>query len=313
MDVQNSQESFVEMLNKIRGHILESLYTGSFKYDASKRTLNQHLDMARNLNDEVLRGRTLTTLAIIEAEHNNFIEAEGYFLQARDIFEAANDASRLGTTLTNLGELARTWGKVEEAARYFQETRKILTGEEHRAALVYSYNNEGLLWLNEGDIERAIPLLREALDLANRLAPMPTHVKQLLPETLDGLARAYLDLGDLEQSKRLAMDALERALELAQLKKMAMTYQTAARLAMQMDLPGEDMDAESLLAKCENNWRRFHSNVELGKFLVIKGDYRREQGDIEAARACYQEAVTCYENAALPAKVDEAVNRLNLL
>ena len=310
MTAHNSQQTFLEMLYRIQDHIRENLYHGDFNYEGSLNTLQKHLDTAQQLNIPNLAGRTVSMCGIIELERNNYAAAEEHFLQARAYFEESGNTRRVGTTYLNTGEVMRRWGKLESAAEYYAHAREVIESINDGELLVFIANNEGMLWVNGKQPDRALPYLEKALEHASKMMPMTTRVKELLPEALDGMARAYMQLEKYDKALDYAQQSLERAVEVAVIDKMASANQTLARLAMLT--PERDDEVVKYLDESERHWRRFHSPVELGDFLTLKGDYYKGH-DANVARQAYEEALECYHQAERTGKAETLQNRLSVL
>lgn len=308
MKTQDGHSAFLEMLYTIQGHILDGLYQGDFNYEGAMNTLQKHLRTADEINNQTLVARTLTMIGIIELERNSYATAESYFNEAHDVYKAVGDMRRVGSMLSNLGEVMRRWGKLEEAGGYYHRAREVAKQTQNKEIQVYIESNEGMLWVNAGQPDRAIPFLKQALALSTNIVPLTKPIQELLSETLNGMARAYIQLGDLNTARDFALQSWEKATETAVVDQMAFAKQTLAQLAM-LD-PRDGDDVEQLLHESEQNWRRFHSPVELGDFLVIKGDFYKPL-DSQLAMQSYQEALECYQLAERSGKVEEMHIRLN--
>lgn len=309
MENSNNHDALLEMMAKIRQRIQESIYGQNFDYEASVRTLEQHLDVAQRMNDLALMGRTLSTLGMIEMDRNSdYARAQDYFMQAVEILERADMLAGVGSMLNNLGEIYRRWGKPEQAAGYYHQAREAARQSGNVSGEIYVYSNEGMLWLNEHQPERAIPLLRQAIDMANGLVPMPRKIKELLGETYFGLATAYLQLNDVQLARAMANMSLEYAQEMALVDQLAMAHQILAQIGMIDPLPYQDVAL--LMERSEYFWRHLNSPNDLGKFLVVKGDYLLQLEDISGSQQALEESLACFEAAKHALQADVVRQRL---
>lgn len=308
---KDNRDSFVQMLNNIRDHIMESLYTGDFKYDAAMRTLNQHLEIAHNMEEHMLQARALNAMATIELERNAFDKAEQLYLQAIEVHAVSGTPVGQGILMNNLGEVMRRWGKVEKAAEYYERAVPIF--EEHGTAdnIILIASNQGMLWTDAGQAERGIRYFQKALELAGSLDSVSKGTQGILSETLNGMARAHLQINDMYVATVFAERALEQALEVALVDKMAAAYQTMAQITIISEASPEVV--VNFLQKSEDNWRRFHSPSELGDYLMLKGDYLMQQSDINGAILAYEEAVSCFESINAVPQVEMVQDRLAAL
>lgn len=311
MATDDSRKSLVAMLMNIQQHIRQTLYRGDFNYDSAIRTLYQHLDTAAEIQDHLLRARTYVLLATIEAERNAFEHAETLFLQASDAYDAAGMPVGVAVMYNNLGEVMRRLGKVETASEYYQKAAPIVAEFGKPGHVINLASNQGLLWVGAGQPEKALPFFEEAMARVDSFVTVPREVSDMFSETLNGIALAYLQLGDLRAATEYAERALEQALEVATIDQMASAYQTLAQITIASEAsPNVIIE---LLDYSEQQWRRFHSNIQLGDFLLIKGDYFAAQGNTEAAGAAFAEALTCFEQIEVVDRMDRAQQRLHAL
>lgn len=309
MDNENSRNALIQMLSKIRDHILESIFTEHFDYEGSMRTLLQHIEAAQQLKDAKLLAQTYYALGSIAMDRTgDYDNAENYILKAKSAFEAANLPTSVAAMLNNLGEIYRRRGMPDEAAQYFEQCRIVCHEAGVRSTEIYGYSNEGLLWTEFGDFSRAIALFRTAIDMAYQSFQTRSDVKELLAETYFGLASAYLGLRDIPQARRMAKKSLEYAEELALVDQLAMAHQILAQVVM-VD-PQPDEDSSALLATSEHYWRQFNGPRELGVFLLVKGDWLLQQNDEENALLVFEEALKLFESIGHQRQAEIARQRL---
>lgn len=309
MDNQQSHDALLGMLGKIRESIADSIYSANFDYQRSVNTLKQHLDVAQRINDPVLAGRTLSMLGMIEMDRNaDYARAEEYILQAIDVYEEAQSPQQVGSMLNNLGEVYRRSGDPERASSYYAKARDLARQTENTAGEIYVYSNEGMLWVSEAQPERAIELLQQAVQMANGLMPMPDSVKKLLAETYFGLATSYLQLDDLVLARQMAVLSMEYAQEANLIDQLAMAHQVTAEVAMRD--PDATDNIEALLSRSELHWRQYKGPNELGRFLMVKSDYRLQLGDVEGSRLALEEASTHFQTARHDRQVEYIHDRL---
>jgi tetratricopeptide (TPR) repeat protein len=311
MKSEDSRNSLVEMLYNIQRHIREALYRGDFNYDTATRTLQQHLQTASEIEDNLLRARTLVLMATIDAERNVFDRAEELFLEASTAYDAAGLRAGAGVMFNNLGEVMRRQGNIEAASAYYQQAVPILEEHGGPSTMINLYSNQGLLWVGAKQPQKAISFFEEALRQVDEFVAAPRDVLDMISETLNGMAIAHLQLGELGTATEYAERALEQAIEVATIDQMAGAYQTLAEITIVSEASPEV--TMELLEKSEQQWRRFHSNVQLGDFLLIKGDFFVERGDTEQALLAYEEALACFTEVDVTNKVETAQQRLHTL
>lgn len=309
MENSSSRDALLGMLTKIRVRIAESIYKADFDYERATRTLQQHLDVAKKMDDTVLLARTYRVLASIELNRTgNYAQATIYYEEAIKGHEAVGDLINVGRVLNNLGEAYRRWGKPDQAAEYYEKARQLARQNENVPSEIYVTSNEGMLWLSEGRYEQAAALLQAAIEKANSLFPVPRQIRDLLSETYFGLATAYLQLKDLTVARKLAHQSLHYAQESALLDQLAMSHQILAQIAIADPLPYEDI--ELLMGRSEDYWRRYNSPNELGAFLLVKGDHLLQQGDFAGSQSAFQEALRCFESIGHQRQVARVQERL---
>jgi len=144
----------------------------------------------------------LHNLGIVYLKSGDWAKAHDAFVEARQIFRQVGNQWGLTTSALALGAHARLSGRGDEAERYLREglERSLGAGLLREEAIAREFLGD--LAFDRGDAAAALESYRQALALAERIAP----VGDLMSEVLRRVAEVHAALGDLEA----AQDAVER-------------------------------------------------------------------------------------------------------
>ena len=141
--------------------------------------------------------RTLFNLAVVRHALGDSARAEADLLRARALFANLNEAHpNLALCDAQLGRLCLASGRLNEAKTYFEATsrHRLETLGDRHPAYADSLNQRATADLRDGHPERAIPLLREALEIARDNLELAAIVQSRRQQTrMLNLVRRYLD------------------------------------------------------------------------------------------------------------------------
>jgi len=137
--------------------------------------------------------------------HNNLATALLYQGNDQDAIYHYNEALKINPNHTgahyNLGKIAANQGKIEDAILYFKKTLQV---SPNMPAALYN-----LSWIGATSEDDKFRNCKEAVKLAERLCKLQNYSQ---PLSLDALAAAYAEAGELDKAVKIARQGLNMAL-----------------------------------------------------------------------------------------------------
>ncbi|HLQ14483.1 MAG TPA: tetratricopeptide repeat protein [Candidatus Eisenbacteria bacterium] len=155
--------------------------------------------------------RLLGVLASVHTTNENWEAAIKTYEQAIAAGEVVQDLRRLSLVYSGLSVAYKETGQFSRAAQYAQRAIAIHETLQDRVSLARSENNLGLLLLMEGKTREARSHLERSLRIFEE-----TGVESDKPAVLLSLCEAAFAESDGDQAARLAREALDLALRVAQ-------------------------------------------------------------------------------------------------
>ena len=185
-------------------------YRGLGDYDAAQAQLEKAVALGRDAAPEGSEELALAMnkLARLCASQGRLPQGEQLFREALDIRRRilGPDHEDVGVILNNLGFHLAEMDRFEEAEQMLREAlalRRRLFGKES-SEVATTLNNLSIVIGWSGRRGETIPLLREALAIDQKLRGEHVNVAT----TMDNLALALTDIGELEEGERLSGDSL---------------------------------------------------------------------------------------------------------
>jgi serine/threonine protein kinase/tetratricopeptide (TPR) repeat protein len=182
------------------------LYTLLDNYEDAQPLFSQALEIADQLEDAELRGRTVRSFGHLLWRQGNYDEAVPWLEQAIENARASDDTSRLIVDLLNLGRALRRLDAFDRAVEIGDEALGLANETGNPADQSYAYNYMGHLFRAMERPDDAIDAFKEGARLA-REARIPAREGF----NLLGLAAIYLEKGELDEG----LAAYEESVQLA--------------------------------------------------------------------------------------------------
>ena len=147
----------------------------------------------------------LNILGTISAKDVDYPTAISKFREALRVSTRTGDRKGQATALANLGFLYLNSSALNQATASYNEAANLFRSIEHRAGEAQALTGLGMLARIEGDSLRAIELYQKALPMHKG-----TMDREGEAETLYELARAHLELGQVEAAYAEIARAIER-------------------------------------------------------------------------------------------------------
>jgi tetratricopeptide (TPR) repeat protein len=284
----------------VRAQIIERYREGALVYERDMITLSHELDLMARLGETAVAGRILGFMGAIETQRGHYIAAYDYFMGAMRFFDEAGDDVRVCGSLSNLGEVFRLWGKHEQALQYYDKARILAHEHEDWARLALILNNMGLLYLADGDTPHALEQLLASIEYGDRVTPRPDSQG----ETYSGIAQAYLALGQLEEAHQAASQALEISQGVNRADLIGLAYRTLGEVATRQNFtrfePGYFFERSRTVLHAAG------ATPEYGRTLLAEARWLFSQQKVTHAADNLNEAITLFEQLALPMEADLA-------
>jgi len=254
------------------------------KYHQSAKLFQQALEIHRKIGD--LRGElsALNNLGKVTELIGDLPEAVGYYTEAAEICQRIKDRLAEGVILTNLAQVTSSLGKYQEAQSLFEQAIAIRKeiGNDEGVAMAKNYLGDlhrrtGQFDLAQSDYEQAYTINRHI-----------DHPEQTF-SSLAGLSALARDLGDYDQAQVFSAQAAELLPEPSSHLYLDFLIQTSLLRTLTGDPEAAAVIGEEALAiSYDLPWFQAPAAKNIGHAYL-------SQGQLEKARAFYQQAATTYQ------------------
>lgn len=279
-------------------------------------------------DDGVRSAELLERLAGVAWHQSRAAAGKQYAEEALRIRRGLGHHEEAARLLRRKAALSIEEGDTETAGEALDEALRLLGGESDSSQLGAIYDDLGRLSLERGDLDRAESLLTRGLSLASLDSQGAEEVLALVSlgqlsvlggHVAAGVARLDLALALLREGRKLPFERLTRVyadgvrtLLLAQEYQQALVWAESAReLCTRQGVVGMDAFFRSMRAviltitsgeedtlaeasEAVSELRRT-ARAELRDALRVLGFIHRARGELDAARAAYEEAITLGE------------------
>ncbi len=175
---------------------------------------------------DLLRGRTLHGLGILQSMRNQAEQARSTFVASGEIFRRLGELGQLARSLNSQGGVARDQGEPAEARRLLEESLALWRSVGDRSRIGLVLGNLGLVARDEMDLPRARALLEEGLAIDAEHNNVWGAASKLL-----SLAIVALDEGDLGAARDLLVRCSAQYAELGERHGLTEAVDVAAWIA----------------------------------------------------------------------------------
>ncbi len=202
--INNSQEFFILALSTQSDYTNPNYYQDTRDY--FERSIKSHTDKSN-----------VFQYAVFLQEHNQFAEAEKYYLQCLDDFAHQLSQDERATTLNNLAILHSNQNNYEEALKEYEEALQIrrnlaeINPNTYLPDVAMTLNNLAVLHKNQNNYEEALKEYEEALQIYRSLDDInPNTYLSDVAMTLNNLAILHSNQNNYEE----ALEEFEEALQI---------------------------------------------------------------------------------------------------
>ncbi|HHH29747.1 MAG TPA: tetratricopeptide repeat protein, partial [Polyangiaceae bacterium] len=256
----------------------------SARHEQATRTLRRSVDVARGSGDARVLAVALGSLAFALQRNDKLDEAQAANEEALDLAQQAGDAGHVATTRLNLAGIARMRGDVATAIRHLEAAvdmgRRSGRQSTVRQALLNLANLDiylGRLARAQGSID-ALAAERESLGAVQRAQLFALEAEaSALSGDFDSAQQKCSACADAYEKLRRPVDAAEALLE---------------RVLFEVRDPSPDVPAlQETLFRAEALLS--DSGAHRPLLLQSRGQVARLAGELDQARAAFDEAIEC--------------------
>ncbi len=197
----------------------------SSKVEATEYLLKAQ-ELNKKLNDKTLEANIDISLAHIKYLYKDYLSAIGYTKEAIAIQEEEKDSLGLSATYNNLAVIYKNIGEFSDAIDYNNKSLKLNILLKDKSAIAKSYNNLGGVSEQMGHYKEAINYYKKAIALNNEIGSVNTSAYR-------NLANLYLQINDIEQSKEIYLNALDKLKKHTNIKIEKDIYNVLLHIALQ--------------------------------------------------------------------------------
>jgi tetratricopeptide (TPR) repeat protein len=199
-------------------------------------------------------------------------EADQALQRSLELYRKLDDDWGQGHSLNDLGEVAIDKGNFEQAFTNFDSARRLFEKLNHRDGLTAVMVNRGRALLDQGQSSQALPLLSKALRLALERTKRSGY---MLGPIYLLIARASLELGELDRARTVANDALKMVETAGNQEYMA---QAQATLAQIHAAQGDPATAQTMYEQALTLFEQVGSRIRLIRTKQSYADFLAKQG-----------------------------------
>ncbi len=316
-------------------------YENLKKPDEALRNFQQSIEINRSLGKKGGVANSLAEIADVQESQGKTEAAVASFKEALDLDREIGAKKNEADTMIDFGVLYESKGQYDKALQLYKESLQMQRDFGNETYQALCLNNIGNVYLAQGKSDDAITYYQQSLQLREKLG-IPADIAQTLHNLAEGYARAaqydnsiqsYLRALDL---RRKSEDKLGAALEsfgtgmvfLHQGRYGAAVSSTEEAVngftalkdrsrsmaqiqdgyAQALVMAGRGSEAAKLLEDAEGLARELKNDSLLADILKTQGDVRFYGGDVNSAKALYQQS----QQAAARAKDQDKILRAKL-
>jgi tetratricopeptide (TPR) repeat protein len=209
-DYTSNPTPLTNMMRQVRENIYERALQGKINYAADMATLNNYLKISDEIGDDIVAGRTLNLMGIINNHVGFLTESIKNYEDAAARFQLADHTALVALAHNNMGEVYRYSIRFEQALSCYDRAAQMMEDQDnlHIERIIQSNRGHTLLALQQYD--EALPCFQQ-MNIGTPTANWE-YVEVMIEAHL-GLARYYNYQEDAAAADTHARTALQLAEE----------------------------------------------------------------------------------------------------
>ena len=141
-------------------------------------SLRERLVQESNISERSV-AYSLSTLALIYIDANDFDLAEQTLRKAFEIYSRTGDKKSIAMNYNRLGRVQLARGNLEQAKELFRVAQQA-SEDVNPEALIASLNRQGRIYLRQGQLEEAVTFFQRAIEVADQIHDYYQRVESLI-------------------------------------------------------------------------------------------------------------------------------------
>ncbi len=230
---------------------------------------------------------SLNNLGVLYLEGGEWGKAYEHYVRSLTIYQQIGDISRQIIQLINLSDLLRNQGELQLALQHYKQVRDLSEQSQDSFGRAYAALGFGMVLLEDGQSQAAVDQLAEGI---SRLEDI--NAREVLPEALVALAKAYLRVRRLDDAR----ETLDRALELARENSSSLQIGLALGVDAMLKLQaGDPASAREVIEEAVAQLRDGGSLIDLARGLATESAVLEACGAIAESEARHDEAAELFK------------------
>lgn len=263
------------------------------------------LGLLERIDTSDLESKTVVLLGQLQGDIlallGRLATAEEVLNKALDGAKAANNPSIEAEILSSLADVSRKQGNSDVALSRHKEALKHYIGQSNAVWAARTYNNIGYLLRRKNDRNKALEAYGEVETILSQ-----SKGNELLSSQIT-LARALIDLGEVERAREHAMDAHEATEAMGDAALHARAQAVLGRYYSRVEQSELAMFHYTAALEAMNEAGDLQSLVEI---TILLGEVLHDAGRTEDAMEHYREALVIAEANDLRMQIGELLTRL---
>ncbi|MEC4805457.1 MAG: CHAT domain-containing tetratricopeptide repeat protein [Jaaginema sp. PMC 1079.18] len=292
LDLYQQSLAIWQKLDNISGQAttlnnIGNIYQFLGKYDAALEYLTASVPLLEQLEDDYRLALTFVNIGTNHSDRGEKQEALNYFERALSLTAATQNPSARATILNNMGAVYDDLGDNEQALKYYQDSLALLQTIADRNREAITLTNIGAIYSDSKQTDRAIANYTQALEI---LTAVGDRYGQAI--TLSNIGSAYSDIQEYEQ----ALSFLNRALTQLQAVNNPLAIARSKQQIANVYYAQDNRDrALEFYNQALVEHRAVGDRYSEARTLAGIARVYRESGDLEAALASIQSAISIIE------------------
>jgi len=272
-------KSIFENINDVGGvsnmlNNIGAVYSDQGAHVKSLELFLQSLKLAEEVKDTTRIASALLNISMTHQDNNDLDLAINALKRALPLFESMNNNDEIGITLLFLGRVYEGYGDSDLAIFYFQKSMEFLKNSTtYYPDVLMSLGN---IYLKTSDYEKGLKYLNSSYKVA-----LESRNNKSIAMTLNALASAYEEQGEIELAIELYEKSITSALELSNFNsELRDAYDGLMRLYFIQGNKSKGYEYQSLHLAVKDSINSVES-LKAENRLLFKYEIEKKEGEID--------------------------------